>query len=148
MRSSRTVEETEIGITPFGRRPDERVSRAYAFLGYGRSLDYDLAEIEVSQLTALRERFAEQRQQLPVLNQRASAMAVTEIRQLSDAVPLLFSHTTYNSYPASFLQKGCWDLMTRWLGTLSTHSTANLNLGGVNSIEDWIGGAPSRGSCH
>jgi sirohydrochlorin ferrochelatase len=46
-----------------------------------------LAEL---QLEAIRERFAERRQQIRTLDKRAREMGVNEIRSLNDVVPLLF----------------------------------------------------------
>jgi hypothetical protein len=99
---------------------------------------YDLNDIAALQLSALRDRFAERRGQLKVLDQRARDQGIDQIDRLEDAVPLLFSHTTYKSYPESIVTKGQWKLLTRWLGTLSTASVDNVDLTGVETIDDWV----------
>src|ERR1700722_7682014 len=58
------------------------------------------------QLEELRERFAEKRQQIPILARRAKDTGVDEIRSLDYVVPPLFPHTNFKSYPESFVDKG------------------------------------------
>lgn len=99
---------------------------------------YDPAEVGPLQRQALQDRFAERREQLPLLDQRARDQGVDRIDSVEDAVPLLFSHTTYKSYPASFVANGKWELMNRWLGTLSTREIGDVDLDGVKSVDDWI----------
>src|SRR5690242_16446580 len=90
------------------------------------------------QLEAARELFAERRQQIQVLDKRARDTGTTQIGTMADIVPLLFAHTTYKSYPNAFVQKGQWDKMTRWFGTLSSIPPDKVNLDGVAGIDDWI----------
>ena len=90
------------------------------------------------QLEAARELFAERRQQIQVLDKRARDTGTTQIGTMADIVPLLFAHTTYKSYPNAFVQKGQWDKMTRWFGTLSSMPPDKVNLDGVAGIDDWI----------
>jgi hypothetical protein len=59
-------------------------------------------------------------------------------RDLADVVPLLLPHTAYKSYPESFLIEQKWDRLTKWLGTVSTYPTDNVNLDGIADIDDWI----------
>ena len=90
------------------------------------------------QLDAARELFAERRQQLPILDRRAREAGVDTINALDDLIPLLFSHTTYKSYPNSFVQNGQWDRMTKWLGTLTTSPMDGVDLNDVVDIDDWV----------
>ncbi|MGT2458043.1 hypothetical protein ACU4GI_34835 [Cupriavidus basilensis] len=62
-------------------------------------------EVDAIQLAALRRRFALLRDSVPVLKKLADAECVTQIDQLNDAVPLLFEHTVFKSYPPSLLEK-------------------------------------------
>ena len=94
-----------------------------------------LAEL---QLEAARERFAERRQQIKVLDKRAREMGVDQIESLEDLVPLLFAHTNYKSYPEAFVDNGQWKHMNMWLGTLSTYPTGNIDVDGVENVDDWI----------
>jgi hypothetical protein len=106
---------------------------------------YNPEQVAELQIIALRERFEERRAQLKVVEQRAADRGIDKLKTLDDAVPLLFSHTTYKSYPASFLAKGKWGMMTRWLGTLSTYSTLNVDLSNVTDIESWINALQAAG---
>ena len=100
--------------------------------------NYDPVQLAPLQLTALQERFRERRPQLKVLNQRAGDEKIDVIGSLADVVPLLFSHTTYKSYPDSFVEKGRWDMMLRWMDTLSTRSTRDTDLSGVRDLDGWM----------
>ena len=88
----------------------------------------DLADL---QLEAVRERFAERRQQIRTLDKRAQETGVGEIRSFADVVPLLFAHTNYKSYPEAFIDSGQWTHMNHWLRTLSTHPTDRIAVEGV-----------------
>jgi hypothetical protein len=89
------------------------------------------------QMTALRERFAERRQQIKILDRRASETGVDEIRALADVVPLLFAHTNYKSYPESFVDKGQWAHMNLWLQTMSSRPV-NVDVAGAVDVDDWL----------
>ncbi len=94
-----------------------------------------LAEL---QMEAVRERFAERRQQIKVLDKRAKETGIDRIDRLEDLVPLLFAHTNYKSYPEAFVDSGQWRHMNMWLGTLSTYSTDNIDVSEVADIDQWI----------
>ncbi|MGA8705924.1 MAG: hypothetical protein WB646_02940 [Steroidobacteraceae bacterium] len=95
-------------------------------------------ELQPLQLQAAREVFAERREQIAVLRRRADETGVREIRRFEDIVPLLFSHTVYKSYPASFVEQGRWDRMLTWLKTLSTQDPTTVDVKGVTGVDDWI----------
>ena len=90
------------------------------------------------QLEAARELLAERRGQLPILDRRARDSGVDRIDTLDDLIPLLFSHTSFKSYPTSFIQKGQWNRMTQWLGTLTTRPMTEVDLEDVTDIDDWV----------
>jgi len=96
------------------------------------------SELVPLQLEAARELLAERRQQLPILDRRARETGVDRLEKLDDLIPLLFSHTTFKSYPNSFVQNGQWDRMTKWLGTLTTTSMDGVDLTQVEDIDDWV----------
>ena len=97
------------------------------------------------QLEAVRERFTQQIQRIPLLARRAREVGVSEINSLADVVPLLFAHTNYKSYPEAFIDNGQWQNMSRWLQTMSSCSTANIDVAGVNDVDDWIDRAKDAG---
>lgn len=101
------------------------------------ALDIPMAELAAMQLRAVGELFAERREQIPVLRDRARDEGVTEIGTKQDIVPLLFSHTTYKSYPESFIHAGKWGLLGRWYATLSA-VPIEVDFTGVNDIDQWV----------
>jgi hypothetical protein len=102
----------------------------------------DLAEL---QLAAARERFADLRGRVRILDQRATDTGVTSIEKLEDLVPVLFAHTAYKSYPASFVDKGQWNRLTTWFETVSATSMAEVDVDGVTDVDDWIGRLEAAG---
>jgi hypothetical protein len=95
-------------------------------------------DLPALQLAAARERFAQLRPQIRVLDQRASDTGVSEISKLDDLVPVLFAHTAYKSYPKSFVDKGQWDRLTLWFSTVSATPMDGVDLVGVADVDDWI----------
>jgi hypothetical protein len=89
------------------------------------------------QIEALRERFADMRQLVRVLEQRAADTGVVEISAPADAVPLLFAHTNYKSYPERFVDQGQWANMNRWLQTMSSRAV-DVEVDGVVDVDDWL----------
>lgn len=102
----------------------------------------NLAEL---QMEAVRERFAERRQQIKVLDKRATETGITQIESLDDLVPLLFAHTNYKSYPEAFVDNGQWRHMNMWLGTLSTYPSSNIDVSQVEDVDDWIDACHAAG---
>jgi hypothetical protein len=96
------------------------------------------SDLEPLQLRAAQELFEERRTQIPLLARRAEEAGITHIGSLADIVPLLFAHTVYKSYPPSFVEKGQWDRLLQWLGTLSVAEVTNVNVEGVKDVDDWI----------
>jgi hypothetical protein len=95
-------------------------------------------ELAAVRLEAARETFALRRQQIEVLDRRANDMGVSEVRTFADLVPLMFSHTTYKSYPNSFITQGRWDRLLKWFGTLSASPVNNVDVSGVNDMDAFI----------
>jgi hypothetical protein len=100
--------------------------------------DYDPAEILDHQLAAASELFSERRGQIRVLDRRASDSGIAAIERPEDLIPLLFSHTTYKSYPDAFIRDGRWDRLSAWLNTLSSNPIAEVGYDGVADIDDWV----------
>jgi hypothetical protein len=96
------------------------------------------AEAEAMQAAALRERFAELRDRLPVLKSAADEQGMDDIRTLEDGANLLFPHTVYKSYPASLLEKNRFDRMTQWLGRLTTVDLGGADVGDCDGIDAWL----------
>src|SRR5690606_10446210 len=96
------------------------------------------ANLRELQLEAVRERFAEKRQQLKILDRRAGEAGIDEIRTLQDLVPLLFTHTNYKSYPETFVDKGQWGNMNLWLQTVTSKPVTGVNMDGIKDADDWV----------
>ncbi len=86
----------------------------------------------------MRKRFNELRPKLPALAKLAADQGIDTIDSIDDAAPLLFPHTVYKSYPLSFLERGQFDRLSKWLGGLTTIALSGVDLAGVGTIDDWI----------
>lgn len=89
-------------------------------------------------LNGLQKRFAQLRAAIPVLDSLAQEQGIEHIARIDDAVPLLFPHTVYKSYPLSLLERGQFDRLTRWLNGLTSFDLSGLDTRGVDSIDAWI----------
>jgi hypothetical protein len=95
-------------------------------------------ELAALQLGALRMRFAELRARIPTLARMVGEMGIASIGELGDAVPLLFQHSVYKSYPASLLMRARFAELTRWLDRLTTVDLAGVDVCGCESIDAWL----------
>ncbi|MDE2301326.1 MAG: hypothetical protein KGK11_02085 [Sphingomonadales bacterium] len=113
-----------------------------AHVDRGGGYDIPHAQIRDIQIAAIAERFAERRQRIRLLAHRADEAGITDVRELAEAVPLLFPHTAYKSYPESFLSEQRWDRLGKWLGTVSPYPIAPhaelTKHGPIAGIDDWI----------
>ena len=96
------------------------------------------AELEPLWLQAANERLAQQRETIPVLKKLADEVGLDRIERLDDLIPLLFAHSNYKSYPEIFIAKGRWDLMNKWIDTLSTMEVAGTDVDGVADQDGWV----------
>ena len=78
------------------------------------------------QVEALRWRFAELRDRIPVLSTMASEQDVDQLFDADDVVPLLFQHSVYKSYPPALLTGNRFGHLTRWLDRLTAHDLIGL----------------------
>jgi hypothetical protein len=105
----------------------------------------DELDLPALQLAAANERFAHQRGRIPILDRRARDTGIDRFTTLDDLVPVLFSHTTYKSYPLTFLTKGQWDRLLLWFSTVSATSMDGVDLTDVVDVDDWIGRLTAAG---
>jgi len=96
------------------------------------------AEREARQLAMMSARFEELRPKVAQLGKLAALQGVAGISALNDVAPLLFQHTVYKSYPVSLLEKGRFDLLTRWLSGLTIHDLSGVDASGCDSIDSWF----------
>jgi hypothetical protein len=105
----------------------------------------DEMDLPAMQIAAADERFQDHRKRIAILQQRASDMGVDKISSLDDIVPLLFAHTTYKSYPTSFLTNGQWDRLLRWFETVSAEPMDDVDLSEVEDVDSWIAAVTQAG---
>jgi hypothetical protein len=103
-----------------------------------RPFDYQLAEIRPLWLAAAQERFDERRRQVPALAARADDAGIERIESLSDLIPLLFTHDSYKAYPRQFIDNSRWDLLARWMKSLSADPVPAIDYGEVKTQDDWV----------
>lgn len=100
------------------------------------------AETDALQLRALKQRFSELRERIPVLKKLADAQGLDHIEQLDDVVPVLFEHTVYKSYPPSLLEKRSFNQINKWLGKLVTPEVAEaiaaVDVSACQGLDDWF----------
>lgn len=103
------------------------------------------SEVKDVQIAAMNERLQEQVDRIKLVKLRAQDAEITRITRLEDVVPLLLPHTAYKSYPESFLTDKKWDRLTKWLGTVSAYPTDNVDLTGIEQIDDWVAACERAG---
>lgn len=101
---------------------------------------YDIphADVAALQIEAANDLFQSRKSAIKFLGHRASEAGISEIRDPSDLVGLLFAHSTYKSYPEAWLTDQKWALLGKWIDTMSTHRVQNVDLEQVRDIDDWI----------
>ncbi|MEU1271873.1 hypothetical protein [Streptomyces sp. NPDC005799] len=103
----------------------------------GDTFDQPVEDMRELQLEAAREAFTAHRERIPLLRTRAEETGVSQVTALDDLVPLLFSHTSYKSYPVSLITAGRWDRLLRWYTTVSTVEPGEVDVDGVRDIDEW-----------
>jgi hypothetical protein len=109
----------------------------------GHHLDYQA--VRTAQVSALNDRLQDQIARIKLVAMRADEAGVREIRAAEDVIPLLLPHTAYKSYPESFVTEKKWDRLTKWLGTVSAYTKANVDLTHVHEIDDWVAACARAG---
>ena len=102
-----------------------------------KTFDQPARDIRQLQLEAAREAFTAHRERIPLLRTRADESGIHGIESPDDLVPLLFSHTSYKSYPLSFITAGRWDRLLRWYTTVSVVEPGDVDVEGVHDIDQW-----------
>ncbi|MWV17034.1 hypothetical protein F3I16_13400 [Pseudomonas sp. L-22-4S-12] len=99
-------------------------------------------EVDALQLAALKRRFAQMRDSIPVLKKLADGEGVDRIEKLEDLVPLLFEHTVFKSYPPSLLEKNNFTAINKWLSRLVIPEIGEkilaTEVSGCQGLDDWF----------
>jgi hypothetical protein len=101
---------------------------------------YDIAfeDLRSAQVAAMNERFQQRKDAIRLLRHRADEDGVREIGRHEDAVPLLFPHTAYKSYPETYLSAGRWDRLAAWLGTVSSQPVPKLDASSIADVDGFV----------
>jgi len=95
-------------------------------------------ECEAAQLAALKLQFDKMNGPVAALEKLAKREGVTSVDSVEDALPLLFDHRIYKSYPLSIIEKREIGKLNTWLDRLTTHDLTKVDLSGVTMIDDWL----------
>lgn len=114
------------------------VEQLTAYLDHPNPYDVPIEQVRDLQLAELNVRLRDRGERIKLVGLRARDANIEEIGKLEDVVPLLLPHTAYKSYPESVLTERRWDRLTKWLGTVSTYPTDNVDLEGVEDIDQWM----------
>lgn len=125
---------------------DGQVDRLLGMISSENRYDIPHAEIADAQIEAANERFKSRIGMINLLGHQAESASLSEIRELADLVPLLFAHTTYKSYPESWMVQQKWDRLGRWLETVSSYPVAQVDGTGIKDIDDWLAGLEEEGT--
>lgn len=105
---------------------------------YDEAFNLSREELDEIHLHGLQKRFNELRPRLAVLDALAKEQGIEHINHVDDAVPLLFPHTVYKSYPLSLLERSRFDRLTHWLAGMTTTDLSGVDASDVHTIDDWI----------
>jgi hypothetical protein len=130
---AREVESVETRARQFASDPVEFFGHSYYAMHH-----VDPDALSSMQLAALRFRFTELRERIPVLSTIAGEQGIADFARLEDVVPLLFQHSVYKSYPASLLLKGRFRQLTHWLDRLTTAEVSTAPVDDCESIDEWL----------
>lgn len=96
-------------------------------------------EREKLQLEAVRIHFDRMRNRIPALKKLADRQGVERIERIEDALPVCFDHRVLKNYPIQIIENRDFAKLTAWLDKLTAHDLSRMDLGGLKTIEDWLG---------
>src|SRR5687767_11205465 len=101
-------------------------------------LALDASERDQLQLAGLRLRFERLKSRVPALQKLASRQNIDRIDKLADVLPLCFDHRVLKNYPLSILENRDFPKLTAWLNKLTMHDLTRVDLGGLETIDQWL----------
>ena len=122
------------------------VDRLISMVGDKDRFAHSADDLRATQIAAMDERFQERRGTIKLLAKRAEEAEIERIASLDDMVPLLLPHTAYKSYPERFLIEQKWDLLIKWLGTISSHPIGPIKTADITNIDEWIARLEANGN--
>ena len=121
-----------------GSEPKTAVDDVLAYQCRELPWDYRHEDLAPLHLQAFNERLRQRREQVKVLDQRASQLGIDEASSLEDVALMMFSANVYKSYPDSFLTSGRWSHLLRWLDSLSTHPLVDIDVEGCADVDEFM----------
>lgn len=106
--------------------------------GYEALFDLSWRDCEDVQLAALKLQFEKFRDSVTALQKLAKREGISSINSVEDALPLLFDHRVYKSYPLAIIEKRQIGKLNSWLDRLTTHDLSQVDLTGVTTIDSWL----------
>jgi hypothetical protein len=109
-------------------------------LGLDNEAAYGFAPSEVDefQFEFLRRHFAEMRPRIAIVDRLATDVALTRLDDIQDIAAICLPHTMYKSYSASYVEKGRFDRMNRWLGSLTAIDLSRIDTSDCQSLDAWL----------
>lgn len=98
----------------------------------------DRAAVESWQLASARRRLEQLAPRVKTLKSQADRCGVTDFSALEDIAPLLFDPAAYKAYPMSLLEKGRFDMLTKWLSGMTSIDLSMVDASGCTGIDDWM----------
>jgi hypothetical protein len=95
-------------------------------------------ELELLQLEGLNYRLGDLRGRIGVLQKLADNQGISKLESLDDAVPLLFEHTMYKSYPPALLENARFAEINRFLSRLCAFDLTTIDVSACETIDDWL----------
>ena len=96
-------------------------------------------EREKLQLEALKIQFRRLRDRIPALKKLADRQGVDAIDKIEDVLPVCFDHRVLKNYPIQIIENRDFAKLTTWLDKLTAHDLSRIDLGGLKTIEEWLG---------
>jgi len=106
--------------------------------GYERLYEMSWRDCEAAQTAALIKRFDQFKDSVAALSKLAKREGISAISGVEDALPLLFDHRIYKSYPLTLIEKRDIAKLNSWLDRLTTVNLSEMDLSGLTMIDDWL----------
>jgi hypothetical protein len=110
------------------------------YFGRSYTATHSIERATMSRLQAegLALRFAGHVTAIPMLGELADRTGLDAVDRIEDALPLLFDHRVYKSYPLGYLEHQQFGLLTTWLSKLTSAPLASVDTSECDSIETWL----------
>jgi hypothetical protein len=112
--------------------------RRYIDVPYTQGFDLTREDLDTLHLGCARASFSVLRERIPALARHAADRNVAAIGDFGDLAAVLFPHTIYKSYPRWTVERGDFARLTHWLGELTTTPLHDVDLGGIETLDQWI----------